>query len=261
MGLLSGICILALCVNLGHATKIDPDHLKNIVTRFHEEFHSGTESHPGLKQFAFLMVLDKLQCSHGISSDFKPILPQKKAEESLNYIALKLARGVINNEHSNFCSETLMLFSNKGKTPLAREFAQLKSVRDKLEDGGCVIFYTTNTPCNGRCFGEGPFDIIGPLNEAPFDDWKNKENIDMYFVYTNTYFPKSHLEKLDKDKRALEYENFKACTKNGFQRLNENQPGKAYSIYQCDNNKCKSCDKNNNFCLVFKPLEEGSSGI
>ncbi|XP_069490515.1 uncharacterized protein [Ambystoma mexicanum] len=235
MGILLALCLLSLLsVNLMQATKIPPEHLAYIVKQFHQARGSGSESNNDFKQFAFLMVLNEEQCTKGIS-DFNPTVPQKVPEGDWKYIALKPGRATINGKREiRYCAEARMLLTDPSP---AAAFGNIEAVQDTLACGGCVIFYTANTPCIGRCFGGGQLDIIGPLNNAPFDAWKTNELIDMYFVYTQPYSSNQNEEDFNK------------CVTESFVRLNENKSGSPYLIYRCSTNECRPCEANNNFCL------------
>lgn len=243
MGILPGICLLALLsVNFGQATEISPANLNYIVNQFHNAAGTPSSTDKALKQFAFLMVLNSTQCSKGINN-FNPSVRNPKPEENRNYIATQPAK-MANKGKQICCSETNLLFSYApNERPAAQIFAGLQTVRNTLQVGGCVIFYTTNTPCSRRCFGQADYDIIAPLTAVPFSTWKSNNNIHMYFVYSEQYLPTKDLTT------AASYDQFKQLTTSGFQRLSNNN---FYLIYRCGNNQCRVCEQNNVFCLQWQ---------
>ncbi|MGH0164476.1 UNVERIFIED_CONTAM: hypothetical protein FKN15_075654 [Acipenser sinensis] len=57
-----------------------------------------------------------------------------------------------------------------------------------LQGGGCVVFYTTNSPCLKKCFSDTcERKIDTPLSQEPFSQWNIENKVHKYFTYTQLY--------------------------------------------------------------------------
>ncbi|XP_041097865.1 uncharacterized protein LOC121309061 isoform X2 [Polyodon spathula] len=174
-----------------HSTVLEPKALKRIV----EDFLSvAGPTRTGFKQFSFLMALTPQECQNGkvtyrpqgpvINNNFEPT-PSKNP----NYISA-YPDYTADDENQKRCTEYKLLFPSKSqKQSPAKMFEQIANSKVLRPNGGCVIFFTTNTPCTNKCFsGDENCDISKPLGENPFQNWgKESKSVHQYFVYMQQY--------------------------------------------------------------------------
>lgn len=233
--------LLLLCAAPLDGTELNPHVLEEIVSTFATA--AGLRpSDLQLKQFGFLMALTPKQCTGDNRVWYRPFNQNTGVHVTgspnfftnvpdLNYMAVYPYIG-------NVCSEKKILFSQDQNQPSpAQSFA---NNADKiLRAGGCVLFFTTNTPCLEKCFsGKQDCDIVSPLLAQPFSNWgysNINRPIHKYFIYTKVF---------GRDNRNL------VSIKEGFTRLDNS---KQYLFRKCSKDansvKCIPCDANNNFCL------------
>ncbi|KAK6477816.1 hypothetical protein HHUSO_G21425, partial [Huso huso] len=158
---------------------------------------------PGhLIQISFMIGLTPGQCSgtspvqyleNGISLNQPTIRKMAKdfsTTQAANYIA-------VSPEQEKKCSEFRILREptegwdlNPGQQQRAMTGAEWLGgkLEQTLQGGGCVVFYTTNSPCLKKCFSdmcERKIDI--PLSQEPFSQWNIENKVHKYFTYTQLY--------------------------------------------------------------------------
>lgn len=223
-----------------YSTELTPAALQRIVNDFLHEIERKPDG--GTKQFSFLIALRADQCRnygrvtyinqnepHGI-----PKNPVQNIGNNDNYIATRPDPFGTRPEQKR-CSEYKLLFPPGGnlQSPAVRFQANGDRI---LAGGGCVIFFTTNTPCTKKCFSNDQnCDIVPQLNAAPFQIWRNLQDqnnmnsVHQYFVY---------MKRFGSDAIPDIVNRFAQLANQGFQISRCNG-------IQCDTN----CNQINHYCL------------
>ncbi|XP_078057025.1 uncharacterized protein LOC144481750 [Mustelus asterias] len=222
------LLLVCLCARELGSTKLNNGVLRTIV----KDFQKAKEGNRN--QFSFLIALNPEQClgqqkilylSNGTNTSPPKIANSlNEFREPLNYLAVYPDSG-------KQCSEFKILFQDRDGKLTSEWFAEKINA---LSAGGCVIFYTTNTPCTEKCFSGKWMDISCPLLFRPFRDWKSEGQhpIHKYFVYTQVY--------------SCDENNTNVIIQ-GFNRLNA--PGN-FLFRKCEENKaCEKCARENNYCV------------
>lgn len=223
------------------STELNPKALKRIVEDF---LNVAGPTSTGFKQFSFLMALTPQQCQNG-KVTYKPQGPvidnnlEPTQSKNPNYISV-YPDYTTNDNSPKRCTEYKLLFPSKSQQQSpAQMFEQIANRQILRTDGGCVIFFTTNTPCTNKCFsGDENCDISNPLGENPFQNWrKEKKSVHQYFVYMQQY----------------RYDVSEADTAAIIKKFN-NLANMEFRISRCykENNvlQCKTdCKSNTKFCL------------
>ncbi|GCB75439.1 uncharacterized protein [Scyliorhinus torazame] len=229
------LLLAVLCVSELNATELNDGVLTRIVKDFRDV---GDEAKD---QFSFLIALDPGQCTSYqenlyLNCGKRSKLPSisKTPDDfnvSLNYMAVYPDKG-------QACSEYKILFNKREGKRVSEWFGKNIKV---LQKGGCVIFFTENTPCTYKCFsGKPKTDIAAPLLSNPFDSWRTDGDIDVhkYFVYGEVY-------DIDKEKN-------KPWVIHHFQCMDEFavDPHGSFLFRQCQENLlCRHCDRQNDYCV------------
>ncbi|XP_041034632.1 uncharacterized protein LOC121272186 [Carcharodon carcharias] len=224
-----------LCARKLDATELNDEVLAKIVNDFRKAQQKN------YKQFSFLLALNPKQCNayednlyiNANISSGKPHIDKSPNSFTapLNYIA-------VYPNPSKICSEYKILFMKRENQRVAVWFAN--NVQS-LKNGGCVIFYTENTPCTKKCFSGKHFkDITEPLLDHPFDTWRTDNNttIHKYFVYGQVY-------RCDQGNKPRIIHHFRCLDEF------EIDPAGSFLFRKCSENKlsCGRCDKNNDYCV------------
>ncbi|XP_067881645.1 uncharacterized protein [Heterodontus francisci] len=189
------------------ATELDSTVLADIIHRFRQVSGQQPSSTSGGGQFTFLMVLTPQQCTGANINQNVQFRPSDSGRpvigggvnyflnrRSVNYIAVYPNTG-------SRCSENKLLHFTQedqryGQTDSAARLLQ-NSINNQGLQVGCVILYTTYTPCIQSCFsGNENCDILGPLGSAPFSTTWDNTNIHKYFVFSKLYPLDNNADKI-----------------------------------------------------------------
>ncbi|XP_051991584.1 uncharacterized protein LOC127650296 [Xyrauchen texanus] len=203
MHLSSVAVLLLLHIQLGSATQIEPNVLKTLV----KDFLLKNLNTPGyLDQMSFMIGLTPDQCN-GQS----PVKYLENGEEKQQPIVTKSVQDFITKlkanyiavhpDPSEYCSEFKILKkpTNGWDPPLDKEsMTGAEWLGEKLEqtlqNGGCMVFYTTNSPCLKHCFSDNcERRIDDPLSKKPFSLWHKEGKVHMYFIYTQLFHDESNV--------------------------------------------------------------------
>ncbi|XP_038642922.1 uncharacterized protein LOC119958453 [Scyliorhinus canicula] len=229
------LLLVVLCASELNATGLND----TVLTRIVKDFRSVRDENKD--QFSFLIALDPRECASYqdnlyLNGGKRSNLPSisKTPDDfnvSLNYMAVYPDKG-------HACSEYKILFKKRERERVSEWFG--KNIKVLLH-GGCVIFYTENTPCTYKCFsGKPKTDIAAPILSNPFDSWRTDGDIQVhkYFVYGEVY---------DCDK-----ETNKPLVIHHFQCMDEFavDPHSSFLFRRCQENLlCRHCDRQNDYCV------------
>uniref|UniRef100_UPI00398F7624 uncharacterized protein n=1 Tax=Pristiophorus japonicus TaxID=55135 RepID=UPI00398F7624 len=233
---------------ISDAAILNDNVLARIVSRFKAVAASrGTSGSGAERQFAFLMALSADECANPQFDNYVPAgtngnpiisgnTAQFQTEQLANYMAVYPSGG-------SRCSENKLLYENPQykqpptNTNAAQRFQNLLNNRppgNQLQVG-CVILYTTYTPCIQRCFSDNEnCEIIGPIRQQPFStSWANS-NVQKYFVFSDVYNFDNNANRIPIIRNKLGQ-----VSNAGFE------------IRKCEGNQiqCTNCNSNNNYCI------------
>ncbi|XP_067882234.1 uncharacterized protein [Heterodontus francisci] len=180
------------------AVALNDNVLAGIVSQFRQVSGHQPSSTTGGGQFAFLMVLTPQQCTGANINQNVQFRPSDSGRpvirggvnyflnsRSVNYIAVYPNTG-------SRCSENKLLHFTQedqryGQTDSAARLLQ-NSINNQGLQVGCVILYTTYTPCIQSCFsGNENCDILAALGQAPFSHPWAGPQVQKYFVFSTLY--------------------------------------------------------------------------
>ncbi|XP_066574572.1 uncharacterized protein LOC136764428 [Amia ocellicauda] len=180
---------LLLLVGSGSAVEITKQVMEKLVQDFYISKYLNPDT-VNRSQWAFLIGLTSQQCVDHNIVRYSPDLLDHEGYPAIdmdpgyftrtagyNYVAVFPNSG-------DLCSEYKILKAlQEGQSSAAQQLAtQLGST-----ELGCVVFYTTNSPCLSKCFSqEQSTRIDTPLGQEPFTTWMSK-GVNLYFVYSE-YF-------------------------------------------------------------------------
>ncbi|XP_059498464.1 uncharacterized protein LOC132205978 isoform X1 [Stegostoma tigrinum] len=209
--------LLLLMTPMSDAAELHNNVLAYIVNRFHRMAGNRMARNQG-GEFAFLMALTPAEC--GQTNSAPHFNPGKSRRPSIvgsansfrnvpnsNYIAVYPNSG-------SRCSENKLLYPTENNQEIAAQQFQ----NQLNQPVGCVILYTTYTPCLRSCFiNMENCTIIPALQQPPFRDIWTEPTIHKYFVFSRIY---------KNDNNTTEYQRISG-------RLNEVQRA-GFHIRRCD---------------------------
>ncbi|XP_060678505.1 uncharacterized protein LOC132809165 [Hemiscyllium ocellatum] len=187
--------LVLLTIPMSDAAALDNRALSLIVLRF-DNAAGRQPTNYGRKHFAFLLALPASQCReidrHVEKND--RILLNSFITDDVD-IFLKYPGGnylaVFQNSGSR-CPESKLLnpTSINGNHTMAQLFQTLLTNRTQHNNQpvGCIILYTTYSPCQDDCFSNtGNCEIIPALQSSPFRDIWTEPDIHKYFVFSKIF--------------------------------------------------------------------------
>ncbi|XP_051988521.1 uncharacterized protein LOC127648006 [Xyrauchen texanus] len=211
---LSGVAVLLLLhIQLGSAEQIEPKVLKTLVKDF---LLKNVNAHIHLDQMSFMIGLTPDQCNGKSSVNYLYKGEEKqqptftKSVKDFN-TKLKANYIAVGPDPGQYCSEFKILKNptNGWDPPLDKESmtgAEWLGVKleQTLQNGGCMVFYTTNSPCLEHCFSDNcDRRIDEPLSKKPFSLWREEGKVHMYFIYTQLFDDESDVETQQKVKEGF----------------------------------------------------------
>ncbi|XP_058866274.1 uncharacterized protein LOC131708112 isoform X1 [Acipenser ruthenus] len=190
--------LLLLQAGLGSAEQIKPEVLRTLV----KDFLLKNVDNPGqLDQMSFMIGLTPDQCKGNSPVQYleKGKEQQPRVTKSVqdfntplraNYIAVRPDPGVYCSEFKILKNPTNGWDLPPGQKPEPMTGAEWLGgkLEQTLQGGGCVVFYTTNSPCLKHCFSDKcDRKIDEPLSQRPFSLWREASNVHMYFTYTQLF--------------------------------------------------------------------------
>nr|XP_015194683.1 PREDICTED: uncharacterized protein LOC107075984 [Lepisosteus oculatus] len=191
--------VLLLQISIGTAEEVHPEVLRKLVKDF---LITNYQRSGFLNQMSFMIGLSPEQCRDASGVRYymdgknEPIPNIATSVKDFNTANTANYMAVLPDPHQK-CSEFKMLRQPESGWDVAagqqsREMTGAEWLGGKLQQtlqgGGCVVFYTTNSPCLKYCFNDtSDRRIDKPLSEDPFRSWKDRQNVALYFVYTQTY--------------------------------------------------------------------------
>ncbi|XP_067881413.1 uncharacterized protein [Heterodontus francisci] len=184
------------------AAALNGNVLAEIVSQFRQVPDSEPSDMEGGGQFSFLMALTPEQCTGANINQNVQFVPSYSGgpviKGSVNYF--------LNNPLINYiavypyqgsrCSESKLLHFTQedwdyGRSDsaalLLQNIINNRPVYNRLQVG-CVILYTTYTPCIRSCFSDYEnCEILGALGQQPFSHSWAGAQIQKYFVFSKLY--------------------------------------------------------------------------
>lgn len=185
--------------------EVDINTLARIQRFFHKNYANGS-------QYAVAINVPKEQCRRGFFPSTANFLINDKSEDVKPYIkrdSIQIYQGtelIAAGVHKDAHSEHLLM-NPPNNSPLTHLLNKWKN--------NCVVFYTLNTPCVGKCLNSEV--VLSGLREL-----ENYQGMKA-FVYTNIY---------DKDQN-------KQNLRNELQKIARRVP-----LYRCGRNGCIYCENN-----------------
>ncbi|XP_059499172.1 uncharacterized protein LOC125450054 isoform X2 [Stegostoma tigrinum] len=185
--------LLLFTIPMSDAAELNNDVLSYVVVRFLRA--SGYVSHDESSgHVAFLVALPASQCGtpHG-PVRLKPtrihLIPHG-VRTFLNYPGQNYLAASPNS--GSRCPESKLLYP--GQIDENRNAAQIlqnllnNRTQNNDQPVGCIILYTTYSPCLDHCFtNTGNCEIITPLQNSPFQDIWTEPHIHKYFAFSQIY--------------------------------------------------------------------------